>query len=129
MYEFREKKKLRKILYSNGTLIALLVVFVVLAKGTWNIYMKEREAELSRVDTDNQVASLTSRQAFLENEVAKLKTENGIEREIREKYDVAKPGEQVFVIVKSTTTSETTDMPQQSFSQRFGSWFSSFFKK
>jgi hypothetical protein len=102
--EFREKKRWRKFLYSNWTVLGLLVIAVVLAKGTWGIYVKEQEAVRGRTEIENQVASLQARQVFLQAEVKKLGTESGVEREIREKFDVKKPGEDVVVIVNSTTT-------------------------
>lgn len=104
MYEFRQKKRLGRFLYSNMILAVLFIVLILIGKGVWNIYVKERSAMADRVDAERQIATLKERHTFLENEVNRLKTQNGIEREIREKFNVKKSEEEVAIIIDATTT-------------------------
>ena len=62
---------------------------------------------------------------MLRDSIEKLKTDSGVEAEIREKYNVAREGEQVVVLVGGTTTIATTtpksfwDKTRQFFSNMF----------
>lgn len=109
VHEFREKKRFRKFLYSNITIIGLVLLIIFIGKGVWSLYEKKEIALTDRTDVEARVLALQDRQKFLEKEVADLKTENGIEREIRGKFNVKKPGEEVVIIVESTTTAEVKE--------------------
>ncbi len=128
MYEFREKRNLHKLLYSNVTLGVLLILVFLLARSTWNIYGKEQVAKAGRNQVDTAVASLQGRQTFLEKEINRLKTENGVEREIRGKFDVKKVGEEVAVIVDSTTTGQSST-DNSTLPERILGWLAGLFKK
>ena len=99
MKEFQQKHSIRKKVYSKPVIIVLLIVFVLSAKGVINIYKKESE---SRVEVER----LTKHKNEIEERLAKvsisaevLRTREGIETEIRNKFDVVKEGEQVIVVV------------------------------
>ena len=53
---------------------------------------------------------------MLESEINRLKTDNGIEEEIRSKFNVAKPGETVVTVINSATDTLTdNDTSNKSF--------------
>ena len=126
MHEFRQKKRQLKFYYSNALIFFLFVIFVLVLKGVWNIYVKERLAIADKIDRVEDIASLKSRKLFLENELNRLKTENGVEREIREKFNVKKEGENVAVIIYATTTEEGIETGS-SIIKNLTSWFSGIF--
>jgi len=126
MLEFRQKKRPLKFYYSNALIFFLFVIFVLVLKGVWNIYVKERLAIADKIDRVEDIASLKSRKLFLENELNRLKTENGVEREIREKFNVKKEGENVAVIIYATTTEEGIEKGS-SIIKNLTSWFSGIF--
>ena len=107
-------------------LAILFIILILIAKGVWNIYGKERSAMADRIDTERQIAALRERQTFLENEVNRLKTKNGVEREIREKFNVKKEGEEVAVIVDEPTDPDNEQKP--SLTSRLASWFKRIFE-
>ncbi len=99
MREFQEKHDFKRRLYSKTSLIILLLVLILLGKGVISVYGKEKSSrrELERVQRDQQ--ELQGRYAGLEERNNWLKTDEGIEAEIRSKFDVAKRGEGVIVVV------------------------------
>jgi cell division protein FtsB len=122
MDEFRKKKKFRQLLFSNISFLLLLIVFGFAVRGTWHMYSKEQAASAARVESEKQLAALYARKNFLVSEVGELRTEGGVEREIREKFSVVKPGEKVVVIVDSTTTPE--EMPvEKTWWDKVRGWF------
>lgn len=125
MREFREKRQTRKLIHSNVTLLVLLIITIFIGKGVWNLHLKEREAYSARVEIEREVMDAESRVGFLDREVGTFKTESGIEREIRETLSVKKPGEEVVVILDSTTTREVKE--EGSIKNRISSWISNLF--
>lgn len=126
MYEFRQKRRPLRFYYSNALIFFLFIILILVAKGVWNIYIKERFAIADKIDRGEDIASLKSRQFFLENELNRLKTENGVEREIRGKFNVKKEGENVAVIVYATTTEDNVDR-EPSIVESLISWFKNIF--
>src|SRR3989344_5000669 len=101
MFDFYERRKFRRILYSNGALVVLLVITIVLSRGVYNIYIKERETTRITAEKEAKLKSLAKREAALSTELNRLATDRGVEEELRQKYDVAKPGEHVIVLAEA----------------------------
>jgi len=99
MLEFRQKRKVRRLIYSPITIIVLLVVVIVLAKATWNVHVKEAESRTYLDEAQAQLDTVSASQSALSAQVARLKTPEGVETNIRSQFLVAKSGEQVAVIV------------------------------
>jgi len=99
MIPFQERKKLRKILYSRVTLVVLAVVLFGVARGAWNIHQKAEIARSERDIASHTLSDLESRTAELKTSLVRLKSERGMEEEVRQKYTVAKPGEEVVIVV------------------------------
>ena len=99
MLEFQQKRKIRKILYSPVSLIVLAVIAVVLVRGAWNVYEKESSSGDYLDQARTELAKVTATQQDLAASVAELQTQQGIEADIRHKFRVVKPGEQIAVIV------------------------------
>lgn len=114
-------------IYSRPVLIVLLLILAWVLYGTWGIFQKERGSRANLVRVQNQLATLEARNRELSVDVARLSTEQGKEEEIRSKYEVSKPGEQLLVIVDKSTTATTS--PRQSGFGRLWSNFTSIFKR
>ncbi len=99
MREFQEKRKIRKKIYSPYSLGALLLVMAFLGKATWNVYLKYDSSLEKKDRTAAEFQTMEDRHSALEASVARLKTTEGVEEEIREKYRMAKDGEHLLVIV------------------------------
>jgi cell division protein FtsB len=77
-------------------------------KQVYDIYKKESLSRESLDSITKQYDGLNSREKMLSSEIDKLKTDVGVEEEIRSKFDVEKPGEETVVIIDSSSSAETT---------------------
>ena len=126
MLEFQEKKKLRNILYSKVTLIALFVILIFIVKATFSVYHKQKVSEENLAKAKEEVAVLEKREKMLNSEIGRLKTDKGAEEEIRKKFMVGKAGEQVIVIVddnKSNKNGAVADDEKKSIRSKFIDFF------
>lgn len=99
MIPFQERKKIRRILYSKVTIFVLFLVLVVVVRGAWSIHKKAQIALSERDIAARALIDIESRTVELEKSMARFNSEQGIEEEIRQKYTVAKEGEEVVVVV------------------------------
>ena len=99
MFDFHEKRRMRNLVYSKISLFFLLVIIFLLAYTIWGVYQKERETQIKKTQRAQVLIEIEERERVLEEEIERLSTERGVEEEIRSKFDVARAGEQVLVIV------------------------------
>ncbi len=122
--DFEQKRKLKRVMYSRTMLVVLLVVLVLVSKGTWNVYGKMESSRENFEKSERELEKLKTRQSALANQIDYLKTDQGIESEIRQKFRVVKEGEEIAVIVDDVQkVSEATTTPQKSLWTKFKSIF------
>ena len=123
MLEFQEKRKVKRFMYSRITLVILLVIILLLLKSVWNVYEKESLTRDNLDKTASDLQGLKDREQMLSTEIDRLKTTSGTEAEIREKYGLVKPGEEVIVIVDKNSSSTDDISPiEPSFWQKIVNW-------
>lgn len=84
--------------------IVLFILFCVLGFFIYNmigLIEKERETAKKKELKLAEIETLRAREEIINNDIEKLKTEDGVEETIREKYQVVKEGEKMVVIVDS----------------------------
>ncbi len=110
MLEFQKKKRIRKMLYSPIILILLGIVLFILIKGVWGVYQKNKLSAQNLEREKTELEKLNQRQKNLASSIDYLKTDQGVEDEIRTKFRAIRDGEKVVVIVdnQATVTSETS---------------------
>lgn len=106
MFDFHQKRKLRALVNSPYTQMALLLLVVWIGWSAYVRYDIAVEMKERRVVAEQQAAALVERRDVLEEQVKYLSEERGIEAELRRQFDVALPGEEVVVIIE-----EEDDMP------------------
>ena len=115
---------MRRIIYSRITLLILFLLVIFMIKQVYDIYKKE---VLSRGNLNlitKQYNDLKSREEMLSSGINKLKTNEGVEEEIRSKFDVEKPGEQTVVIIGGSSSTEATNTTENAgLWQKFVGWF------
>ena len=123
MLEFQEKRKIKRFFYSKVTLIFLIILIFLLLKMVWSVYEKQALTKDNLAKTAASFEGLQAREKMLSSSIDKLKTDSGIEQEIREKYGLVKPGEEVIVIVdgEDSTSSEPVSS-EISFWQKVKDW-------
>lgn len=99
MLPFQERKKLRKVLYSKATLVVLFLLVVVIGRGAWQIHQKAVIAQGERVQAARATEELNLRAQGLEKSLVRLRSPEGAEEEVRQKYTVARPSEEVVIVV------------------------------
>lgn len=77
----------------------LLLVFFSLLWGVIGLIGKEERARLAAKEAKAELASLSEREAKLTASLAELSTARGQEASLRETYGVARPGEEVIIVV------------------------------
>jgi cell division protein FtsB len=98
----------------------ILVVFI--ARQVYDIYLKQNLSKDNLASVLNENIELQNREKMLSSEIERLKTKDGIEEEIRNKFNVVRPGESVVVIVENTSTSKKDLIKEKE------GWWESFLK-
>ena len=108
MEHLRARQKIKKRIYSRTVQIILFVVLILLVRSTWKIYQKHEEAKRSREAAEKELIALQQSGEGLVKKIEELESQRGQDREIREKFGVAKEGEEVVFIVKPKSDGATT---------------------
>lgn len=103
------------------SLILLVVLAFLLARGAWFMWEKQRESSKLSKNLEEKVLALELREEELKKEVAHLETEEGIKGEIRERFTVTEDGEYVAVIVDAEQDPNSTDGQDLPWYKRFWS--------
>lgn len=99
MKEFQQKTRFRKLIFSPAAAGIIVIVLVFLILATFNVYKKSKQANLKRDEAKEQLKDLEERKEYLVGEIERLQSVLGIEEEIRNKFQFAKPGETTVVII------------------------------
>ena len=113
MFDFYERRKMRNVVYSKPVLILFLGVSIFMLYSVWGVFEKEKDTRVKKNQRAAILADLEEREEVLRDEIERLNTEKGIEEEIRSKFEVAKDGEKVIVIVEPPEEVNTTDIKQK----------------
>jgi len=106
--KYGKRHTMKKVMRSPFVLVAVLIAFIFLARGAWNIHEKASISRLRLEQAQSELAKLQSRQVGLASEIDRLSTEQGVETEIRTKYKGVRPGESVAVIIGDNNTASET---------------------
>jgi cell division protein FtsB len=109
--ELQQRQKIKQMLYSYPSLFLIAVLTFFLAKGASSIMAIERESARRAAALEAQSSTLALHEEELKGEVARLRTEEGIIGEIKDKFRVTREGEYVAIIVdekKSATSSDNS---------------------
>jgi cell division protein FtsB len=125
--EFREKRRRFNWLYSPVVLVGLSVCAFFLGRAVWGLYGKDQDTAIRAASARQQVADLTAQQSALAADVTHLGTPEGVDEQIRATYNVIKPGENLIVLVGSTTADSATETPSMGAtgSAGGGTWWAS----
>lgn len=102
MFDFHERRKIRSFLYSKPVIVALFAVAALFSTAVYERFDREREMALKREELEGKLEGLEANAAALKAKVEHLESERGIEEELRDRFEVAKSGEQVVVLVDET---------------------------
>ena len=123
MLDFQQKRKLRSRLYNRWALGILGVVVLLAIHSTWGAYQKERESAKLLQMAETQSSELQNRQKELQDKIANMQTPQGLEEEIRSKFNVAKPNENVAIVLDSSDATSSLSATSTSFWQKILNFF------
>lgn len=127
MFDFHEKRKIRGILYSKTVFVLLILLAILLSISVYNRFIVAQDTRVKLNERKEDLKELEMRAETLQAKVEYLENERGIEEELRNRFDVAKEGEQVVIILEDEEESEIdiqADPPQEKLNNT--SSFSSF---
>lgn len=107
MLDFHEKRKLKSYVYSKPTIVVLLLFALLLSTAVYERYSREREMAEKRDALASELEHLQQQASVLDAEVNRLKSERGMEEEIRDRFDVSRPGEEIVIIVEDEEKNAT----------------------
>ncbi len=99
MSEFQQIKNPRKWYQSTLFLLCVFVFSVIFIFSITSLVRKNRETAIAKEAARSELQSLEERERKLEQDIQGLSTDKGIEKNIRQQFQVAKDGEGVVVIV------------------------------
>lgn len=89
----------------------LVLIVLILAWAVWGIAQKEERARRAVEDRKQELAVLKERKAVFEQNLAELSTERGQEATLRQNHGVARPGEEVIIVVPPKEDELNPSMP------------------
>ena len=104
----------------------LVVVLVMLLNSLFNVYEKKKAAEETLVKMESDLKELGEREKYLGSYLDRLSTKEGVEFEVKRKFNVAEAGESVAIIIDEQTNSKDSNVPQTKW-QRFKGFWSGLF--
>jgi cell division protein FtsB len=124
MFDFEEKRRLKRIFYSRPAIVVLALLVLFSGKALWNVHQKYVTSRENAERVAKERDELLKREEFLKSEVERLQSDRGIEEELRQKFSVVRDGEEVAVIVdEPAPPAVPAPEPKKSLWQRFLGWF------
>ncbi len=99
MFDFHEKRKIRSFLYSKFVIGGLFLVAILVSFSAYDRYTIAKEMKVKLEDRRVQLEEIKNRAHVLETKVEYFENDRGIEEELRNRFDVAREGEQVVVLI------------------------------
>jgi cell division protein FtsB len=106
--EFYDKQKIRKFCYSKVTIAILMFFVAMMIPGVYGIYTKVSESSRDRKAAEHELVDLEAREKMLVEKVERGNSDRGQEEQIREKFNLAKEGESVIILVEKSIPASTT---------------------
>ncbi len=117
MQEFKKRHTKPHYLLRFAAMLAstavLFAVAGVAVSSAWNMYDTFTAATVAREDAEQNLAAAQSDEARVQATVAALGTQAGVEREVRERFGVVKPGEGEIQIVRDSAPEEAQTTQNQ----------------
>jgi cell division protein FtsB len=117
--DFQNKKTQKNVLYSWPVLVFLFIVLLFSMWGVFSFLLKMGDTSKNRNIAEMRVLELQKSKDKLSNDIESLKTDKGLEENIRDKFGLAKEGEGLIVVVDEKNAEAAPEEPGKS-------WFSGF---
>lgn len=99
MRKFQNQDPVRKIIYSWPAIFVLFLAAVFLGKSAINTHFNASLTRATYLDVRSKHEDLLVKKTDLEKRLDYLSSAYGLERELRRKFGLVKPGEELMIIV------------------------------
>ena len=130
MFDFHEKRKIRRFLYSKIVIAGLFLVALCMSFSVHGRYIVAQDMKARLEAKRAELERMKERANVIQSKVQYMEDDRGIEEELRNRFDVAKAGEQVVILVdpkdggqKMGTTSSSSDSIDKNKKQSFWDLF------
>lgn len=82
--------------------VVLMLIVWLQIRGVYERYTIEREMSERRIEAETELQALQQQKLDLQTRVQYMSDERGLEEELRQNFDVALPGERVYVLTGET---------------------------
>ena len=100
MKSFQQKRGFRNIIHSRPILALLGILVLIFAWSMIGFMNKMQMTIENRKIAEDKVAQLEEKKEKLSYDITRLKTDQGVEESIREKFGLAKEGEGLIIIIE-----------------------------
>lgn len=125
MKNFKKRGRFENLMQSKPFLIFFGIIIIFFIFSMFGFMNKMEETRKNRKIAEDKIIELEKSKEKLNTEISKLKTEKGVEESIREKFGLAKEGEDMILVIddKNTPTEE-----KEANSSGFFDFFKNLFK-
>ncbi len=93
------RKRIKSFFKSGYFALFLFLIFFWMGGSVFNVYKKDRLAQENRAKIKKEFDVLEKKKNSLQYEINRLQSQDGVEEELRRRFQVAKEGEQILIIV------------------------------
>ncbi len=126
MEDFRIKQKIRKKVYSRWVFFSLLILTALLLQGVFGAWKKHQASKKNLEVVEKNLTEARMREKELDTQIEVLNTQEGIESEIRERFSVTRPGEEIVLIIDDLNNESIEPDKDESFWRKIKGWFAGF---
>lgn len=109
----------RRIFLSIPFLSALFIIFIISTVSTVRLYFQSSRIYDSRLRKEAELAREEEKNRELNKNLSEIKTEEGKEKILRQKFQIKKPGEELVIIVNPKDDSAQNKNDGKNFIIRF----------
>lgn len=107
MRSFQKSGRFKQILQSKVSLMFLGALIIFFAFSLFGLVSKMEETSQNRKIAEEKLRELEKTRDILNSDIVKLKTTEGQEEILREKYGVGKEGESMILVVEDKNSKDT----------------------
>lgn len=112
----------RKVILSMPFLAFLFIIFILFSISTARVYLESKRIYNAKILKEEQFKKEEERNKELNQKIAEIKSEEGTEKQLREKFQIKKEGEEVVVLVNPKTNNNEEVVGGKNFIGRFFRW-------
>ncbi len=114
MREFQERRRLKEFFHSRYAIGFLLLLIILLVNAVWGIRVKYEKSKNMAATAVVDLEALKERERVLRDAVEALNTEEGKEKELRDRFGVVKEGERMIILVDEEVKESPAEITKKS---------------